>query len=116
GAGGAWDPPPRAAHRHFLVAGGGRVVQPHFALDHVHDLVARIAVELAPELATPRDEGDAVGRLPQDRVGPARAANARHDLFQVDRLQLVHDEKLLSTRGASWPGARRRRACEASPT
>src|SRR5262249_5059286 len=116
GAGGAIDDLALADHRHLLVAGGGPVVQLHLALDHVHDLVARIAVELAPELATSRDEGDAVGRLPQDRVGPARAANARHDLSQAARLQLVHDENLLSTRGADWPGARPRRACEASPT
>src|SRR5262245_32633200 len=115
-AGRAIDDLALADHRHLLVAGGGPVVQAHVALDHVHELVARIAVELAPELATPRDEGDAVGRLPEDRVGAARAANARHYLSQVDRFQLVHVEGLLSTRGAGWPGVRPRRACGAFPT
>src|SRR5689334_23619224 len=80
-----------ADHRDLLVALRCPVVEVHVALDHVHDLVARIAVELAAKLATARDEGDAVGRLPQDRVGAARGADAAHDLPEIDGFHLVHD-------------------------
>src|SRR5207249_1596843 len=47
-------------------------------------------VELAAGLPAARDEGDAVGGLPQDRGGPARAANAAHDVTEIDRFHLVH--------------------------
>src|SRR5438105_3358469 len=77
-------------HGDLLVAPGGPVVEIHVALDHVHDLVARVGMELAAELAAPRDEGDAVGGLPEDRVGPAGVSNAAHDLTEIDRLHLVH--------------------------
>ena len=73
-----------------IVAVGGPVVQIHVAPDHVHDLVARVAVELAAELAAPRDEGDAVGRLPEDGIGPAGGFDGGHDLPEIDGLQLIH--------------------------
>src|SRR4029453_18744795 len=89
-ASGAVDDLALADLRDLLVALGRPVVQVHIALDHVHDLVARITVELAAELATPRDERDAGGRLPQDGVGPARGADAAHDLTQIDRFHFIH--------------------------
>src|SRR5215472_15945069 len=77
-------------HGDLLVALRRPVVEVHVALDHIHDLVARIAVELAAELAAPRDERDAVGRLPEDRIGPGRGADRAHDLTQIDRFHLIH--------------------------
>ena len=74
----------------LLFAGGRAVVEVQVALDHVHDLVARVLVELAAELAAPRDEGDAVGRLPEDGVGPAGGFDGGHDLPEIDGLQLIH--------------------------
>jgi hypothetical protein len=56
----------------LLVAVGRPAMQVHVAADHVPDLVARVAVELTAKLATACDEGNAVGRLPQHGVRPAR--------------------------------------------
>src|SRR5215831_7470063 len=97
-------------HGDLLIALRRPVVEVHVALDHVHDLVARIAVELAAELAAPRDERDAVGRLPEDGVGPARTADRAHDLTQVDCFHLVHDYSFVtfSTRRSKPLGCRRK--------
>src|SRR5215467_15887514 len=97
-----------ADHRDLLVALGRPVVEVHVALDHVHDFVARIAVKLAAKLATTRDEGDAVGRLPQDRVGATRVADAAHDLAQIDGFHLVHGYSFVtfSTRRSKPLGCR----------
>src|SRR5262249_56994601 len=87
-----------------------RVGEVYVALDNVHRLVARIAVELAAELAAPGDERDAVGRLPEDRVGPARSADRADDLSQVDGFHLVHDYSFVtfSTRRSKPLGCRRK--------
>src|SRR5437879_13186328 len=53
-----------ADHRHLLVTFGRAAVEVHVALDHEHDLVAAIAVELATVLAAARPDGDAGGRVP----------------------------------------------------
>src|SRR5439155_20818783 len=59
------------------------IVEVHVALDHVHDLVARVAVELAPELPPARDERDAFPRLPQHGVRAAGALDRRYDLSRA---------------------------------
>src|SRR5215467_6810626 len=108
GARGAVDDLALADHRDLLVPLGRPVVEVHVALDHVHDLVARIAVELAAKLATARHERDAVGRLPQHRVGPARGADAAHDVPEIDGFHLVHDYSFVtfSTRRSKPLGCR----------
>src|SRR5712691_6257668 len=79
-----------ADHGHLLLAAGRAVVEVHVALDHVHDLVAGVAVELAAMLAPARHEGDAVGRLPEHGVGPGGVADGGHDLTEVDGSHLIH--------------------------
>src|SRR6267142_204185 len=75
---------------HLFLAIARAVVEVHVPLDHEHDLVAGVAVELAAVLAAARHEGDAVGRLPQDGVGPGGVADGGHDLTEVDGSHLVH--------------------------
>jgi len=72
----------------------GEIVQLHIALEHVHDLVARVDVEFAPVLPAPRDEGDRPRRLPQDahRLG-GRPEHLR-DSVEIDGAQLSHGASL----------------------
>src|SRR6266571_1404739 len=76
--------------RHLLLALGGEVVQVHVALDHVHDLVARVRMELAPVLASAGDEGDGVGRLPQNADRLDALPDALGNFREADGLQFGH--------------------------
>src|SRR5258706_14833088 len=89
-ASGAIDDLALAHHRDPLRAGFREVVQVHHALDHVHDLVARVGVKLAPVLAPARDEGDGIGRLPEDADWLDALADAFGDFGEADGLEFCH--------------------------
>src|SRR5258705_10095102 len=59
-------------------------MQAHFALDHLHGLVARIDVKLAPIFAPAREENQGVGVLPEHAYALAGLDEFAPALEQID--------------------------------
>jgi hypothetical protein len=99
------DDLPLANEDDLFLALGGAVVEVHVPLDHVHDLLARVAVELTAVLAPARDEGDAVRRLPEDADRPRRLRGVGGDVTEIDGAKFAHGSPRCATDGtATLPG------------
>src|SRR6266852_7446839 len=94
-AGRAIDDLAFADERHLLRAFGREVVKVHLALDHVHDFVARIRMELVAVSAPACDEGDGVGRLPENAHRLDALPDTLGNLREADRLEFYHEPSRL---------------------